>query len=192
MYEMKAQWKRYVLVSTGVALLLSGAAFAVLAGRVVGITEQLHQLAAQSHDIRERTQLFGCQPNGNMPDEACTPGAVFPAVTAEEICVPGYARKARNVPSSQKERIYATYGIKTHSVGEYNIDHLISLQLGGSNEDANLWPQAAEPRPGYREKIKVENFLHAELCKGTIMLSEAQRLVGQHWRTVHYLLQGTQ
>lgn len=184
--------QRIALLSIAVVLLLSGAAFAVRAGRVVGITERLHHLAWESHDIRARTQAFGCLAQDNLPDEACTPGAIFPTVVTEEICVPGYSRKARKVSSSQKERIYAAYGIKTHTVGEYNIDHLISLQLGGSNEDANLWPEAAEPRPGYHEKIKVENFLHAALCKGDITLSEAQRLVSQHWRDIHTLLQGAE
>ncbi|MEK7648654.1 MAG: HNH endonuclease [Patescibacteria group bacterium] len=178
------------LFCAGIVLLLVGAALAVRAQRVVGISQHLHRLAGESHDLRDTTLSYGCIAEENMPDERCTPGDIFPQATAEQICVPGYSRKARNVSVSQKNRIYASYGIRSHRVGEYNIDHLISLQLGGSNEDSNLWPEAENPRPGYHEKIKVENFLHGELCKGEITLRQAQRLVGQHWRDIHYLLQG--
>ena len=186
------KWQRLSLACVGIALLLGGAALAVRAGKVVSLSQHLHRLAADSHDLRIQDRHDGCVAVGNMPDETCTPGHIFPNTTKEQICVPGYSRKARSVSSSQKERIYASYGIRSRTAGEYNVDHLISLQLGGSNDDANLWPEAAEPRPGYHEKIKVENFLHGELCGGEITLKEAQRLVGQHWRDVHYLLQGTQ
>ncbi len=181
-----------LLCCISLVLLLGGIALAVRAGRVTSLSSHLHRLAAESHYVQERTQTFGCEAAGNMPDEECTPGHIFPDATKEQICVSGYARKARKVSSSQKDRIYAAYGIRSHTVGEYNIDHLISLQLGGSNDDANLWPQAAEPAPGYHEKIKVENFLHGELCRGEISLQQAQRLVGQHWRDIHYLLEGVE
>ena len=40
------------------------------------------------------------------------------------------------------------YGIRgSHHGSAYEVDHLISLELGGSNEVANLWPEAATPKP---------------------------------------------
>jgi len=39
----------------------------------------------------------------------------------------------RNVPESEKRQVYAEYGIRSHASGQYEVDHLIPLELGGSN-----------------------------------------------------------
>ena len=44
--------------------------------------------------------------------------------------------------------VYREYGIVERTTGEYEVDHLVALEDGGSNDIANLWPEAAEPRPG--------------------------------------------
>ncbi|HZZ99470.1 MAG TPA: hypothetical protein VFK07_02040, partial [Candidatus Paceibacterota bacterium] len=36
-----------------------------------------------------RSQNFGCTVLGPLPDPECTPGAVFPDVTAQQTCVAG-------------------------------------------------------------------------------------------------------
>jgi hypothetical protein len=64
--------------------------------------------------------------------------------------------------------------------GAYEVDHLVSLELGGSNGIANLWPEAAEPRPGFHEKDRYENYLHAEVCAGRMPLQEAQRRIADN------------
>jgi hypothetical protein len=114
---------------------------------------------------------------GRLPDRRCTPGAVFKRATAARICRPGYSGRARNVSESRKQRVYLAYGIRRHRPGEYEIDHLISLELGGSNSLRNLWP---ERQPGARAKDVVENALHAAVCDGTIALRKAQREIA-HW-----------
>jgi len=53
--------------------------------------------------------------------------------------------------------VYGEYGIATHRPYQYEVDHLISLELGGSNAIANLWPEAALPKPGFHQKDAVEN-----------------------------------
>ena len=64
-------------------------------------------------------------------------------------------------------------------------DHLISLELGGSNGIANLWPEPASPRPGFHEKDKVEDYLHQQVCNGSMSLSEAQDLIAHNWMKVY-------
>ncbi|TMK73299.1 MAG: HNH endonuclease [Actinobacteria bacterium] len=129
-----------------------------------------------------------CAVHGVLPDRACTPGATFPHVTARQVCVRGYAGRVRNVPESEKRAVYARYGIATHSPGQYEVDHLVSLELGGSNVIANLWPEAAEPRPGFHEKDRVENYLHARVCDGQMTLRRAQRLIATDWLKVWAVL----
>ena len=109
-----------------------------------------------------------------LPDSACTPGDIFPDATKEKICVPGYARSVRDVPQSLKNKVYEEYGITRRLPGQYEVDHLVSLQLGGSNDIANLWPEAASPKPGFHEKDSVENYLHDQICSGAISLKDAQ------------------
>ena len=134
-------------------------------------------------------------PLGGLADSACTPGDILPNVTKNDICQPGYARSVRNVPASEKDQVYAEYGVVSHSAGEYEVDHLVSLELGGSNNIANLWPEAASPKPGFHEKDKVENYLHDQVCSGAISLKQAQIEIATNWLAVYnrmptaYLLQ---
>jgi hypothetical protein len=132
-----------------------------------------------------QTKTSGCVARGPLPDSACTPGAIFPDVTKTQVCTPGYASSVRDVPQSVKNKVYASYGITRHRPGQYEVDHLVSLQLGGSNAIANLWPEAASPKPGFHEKDKVENYLNYEVCSGVISLQQAQIEIATNWLTVY-------
>ncbi len=101
------------------------------------------------------------------------------------VCVSGYSSGVRNVPQSEKNQVYAEYGIASHLPGQYEVDHSISLELGGSNDISNLWPEVASPAPGFHEKDKVENYLHAEVCAGRMMLLEAQKEISSNWLDVY-------
>lgn len=138
-------------------------------------------------EIGSRTKESGCIVNGKLPDAGCTPGNIFPNITKEEICVSGYSKNVRDVPESEKNQVFAEYGIFSRRTGEYEVDHLISLELGGSNDISNLWPEAAEPRPGFHEKDSVENYLHKQVCDGIISLSEAQKIIASDWTKVQVL-----
>ena len=110
-----------------------------------------------------------------------TPGATLPVATGD-ICVSGYSKKVRNVPSDVKQQVCAEYGITSHQPGEYEVDHLISLELGGSNSIKNLWPQSYLTQPwNAHVKDKLENELHAEVCSGQIDLPTAQHEIATDW-----------
>ena len=132
-----------------------------------------------------QTKTSGCVARGPLPDPACTPGDIFPDVTAKQVCVSGYSSSVRDVPTSRKNAVYAEYGITHHNAGQYEIDHFVSLELGGSNDISNLFPEAAEPKPGFHEKDKVENYLHDQVCKGNMTLAEAQRQIATNWLAVY-------
>jgi hypothetical protein len=114
-----------------------------------------------------------------LPDPTCTPGAIFTRASVSQICTPGYSRSVRNVPASLKRSVYAEYGIASHVPGSYEVDHLISLELGGNNSIANLWPEVT---PGYHEKDGIENRLHRAVCAGTVSLRTAQLQIARDWR----------
>jgi hypothetical protein len=115
------------------------------------------------------------------PDPVRTPGDTLP-VTAQDICTTGYSRKVRNVPAEVKREVYRRYGIAQHRPGEYEVDHLISLELGGSNSVRNLWPQSYWTSPwNARVKDALENALHRAVCAGRVSLHTAQREIATDW-----------
>ena len=116
-----------------------------------------------------------------LPDPKMTPGATLP-VTRADICVPGYTQKVRNVPLDVKKQVYAEYGIQHHKAGDYEVDHLISLELGGSNSIKNLWPQSYLTQPwNAHVKDALENEMHAEVCDGRLDLATAQHDISTDW-----------
>src|SRR5579859_3823890 len=97
--------------------------------------------------------------SGDLPNRALTPGDALD-VTKDDVCTPGYSKTVRNVTAEEKRQVYAEYGIASHAPGEYEVDHLISLELGGSNRLKNLWPQSYKTHPwNAHVKDKLENRL---------------------------------
>lgn len=99
--------------------------------RVAGVFAAAVLLVAASADV----------PPPKLPDPVLTPGVADPAVTQANIdttiCVHGYTAKVRNVPDSEKRAVFAEYHIDPKS-DRFEVDHLISLELGGSNDIKNL------------------------------------------------------
>jgi len=103
----------------------------------------------------------------------------------DEVCQVGYASSVRDVSQEVRDQVYEGYDITNRTPGQYQVDHLIPLSLGGSNDISNLWPQPASPLPGFQEKDAVENYLHDQVCSGQMMLADAQRLIATNWVAVY-------
>jgi hypothetical protein len=68
----------------------------------------------------------------------------------------------------------------------YEEDHFISLELGGDPRDPkNLWPEPYNPAPGAKEKDWVENYLHRQVCAGSMTLPDAQQAIVTDWYAVY-------
>jgi hypothetical protein len=117
-----------------------------------------------------------------MPNSRLTPGAIFIGVTAAEVCTSGWASSHRNVTPEQYVAVYGEYGIGyPEPSGTYELDHLIPLELGGDNVNANLWPEPASPEPGFHQKDALENTLHDLVCAGSLSLATAQHDIASNW-----------
>jgi hypothetical protein len=121
------------------------------------------------------------QPTPILPDPKLTPGDAF-EVAVRDICVPGYAKKVRNVPGEMKREVYQEYGITSHGPGDYEVDHLIPLELGGSNSIKNLWPESHRTAP-WNAQVKdgLETKLHELVCSGQLDLKTAQQAIASNW-----------
>jgi len=115
-----------------------------------------------------------------LPNPQLTPGDTLD-VTTGDICVPGYSSKVRDVPTSVKNQVYQEYGIASHKPGQYEVDHLISLELGGSNSIRNLWPESYTGNWNAHIKDKLENKLHQDVCAGQVDLKTAQHEIATDW-----------
>lgn len=133
------------------------------------------------------TRRSGCHPANGLPDPRCTPGTRYANVTKTQVCSAGYAGRVRNVTARAKADVYGAYGIVVAFDGtDGEVDHLVSLELGGTNSRANLWPQSAAGRAGAAEKDRLENRLHDDVCSGRIGLRDAQRLIASDWLAAYH------
>ncbi|WP_410570577.1 hypothetical protein [Amycolatopsis sp. cmx-4-61] len=129
---------------------------------------------------------LGHRDGQDLPDTHCTPGTVNSQVTQATIdttiCQPGWTKTVRpptSVTNKIKQQIDVAYGLPADTKGE--LDHLISLELGGAPSDpANLWVEPGKiPNP----KDTVENKLHAVVCSELVPLTTAQRAIARNWVT---------
>ncbi len=124
-------------------------------------------------------------PSGARPNPALTPGEALPGVTAAQVCQAGWAGAHRDVTNVDRRAVFAAYGVPYAHRGGYELDHLISLELGGDNNQANLWPEPHD-RPGFpgsQTKDGVENRLHDLVCSGRLDLATAQHAIATNWQT---------
>lgn len=135
-------------------------------------------VSTSTYGVRLKTS--DCVSNQSLPDSDCTPGAIL-AVDVKTICVSGYSATVRDVPDSLKKQVFQEYGISYDLHSNYEVDHLISLELGGSNDIANLWPESYTITDNARTKDKLENWLHGQVCSGTMTLTEAQYEISHDW-----------
>jgi hypothetical protein len=125
--------------------------------------------------------LVAQQPAPILPDPNLTPGNTFD-VTNQDVCASGYARKVRDVPAEMKRQVYQEYGITSHGNGDYEVDHLIPLELGGSNSIKNLWPESHRTAPWNAQvKDRLEDKLHELVCSGQLDLKTAQQAIASNW-----------
>jgi hypothetical protein len=101
---------------------------------------------------------------------------------ATTICKTGWTKTVRpstSVTGRIKKATIQAYGLPADTAGE--LDHLVSLQLGGAPEDTrNLWVEPGNiPNP----KDTVESKLNAAICSGLIPLVVGQKTIASNWTT---------
>src|SRR5574338_450219 len=130
-----------------------------------------------------------------VPDSAKTRGVARAGLTQARICGIRWGRDERHVTDAMKQQVFAAYGYSGYDDPRCipdahgrrcEIDHLISRELGGADEVANLWPQSYGSSPWNAVlKDKLENRLHNEVCAGRLTLASARRMMVTDWREAY-------
>lgn len=118
---------------------------------------------------------------GPKPRPAITPGETRP-ITLQEVCVyPRAEVVSPNIPDDVRRKVFAAYGIKAQQEAQFEVDYLITPDLGGAESVRNLWPQPYSVRWNARVKDRLEERLHDLVCGGKLDLATAQRDIAVDW-----------
>ncbi|HEU5427032.1 MAG TPA: hypothetical protein VFU74_09165 [Actinocrinis sp.] len=126
-----------------------------------------------------------------LPDAICTPGVYNPDVTqatiGSTICVSGWTATVRP-PTSYTNALKAQgiidYGYADTSMSDYEEDHFVPLELGGSPRDpGNLWPEPHYGSQTSYTKDGIETKLKNAVCSGRITLAAARSAIRTNWTT---------
>jgi hypothetical protein len=127
--------------------------------------------------------VFGSTVNaeGPKPKSGLTPGETRP-ITIEEVCRSADAEVvARNIPDETRQKVFAAYGIRSPRPNQFEVDYLITPDLGGTESIRNLWPQPYSARWNARTKDELEQRLHQLVCSGKLDLATAQHDIAVDW-----------
>lgn len=132
------------------------------------------------HDIT----LNGKTVKWQLPNRAVSPGIVR-TKDLKELCDKSFRTgKFRHTTHKMKVDVCHKYGIMTGCPGpNWELDHIISLTVGGADEEGNLFPQDILQA---RIKDKLERTLgttHGLVCQGKVPIEQAQEWLANDWVT---------
>jgi len=140
------------------------------------------------------SSAYAATPTASVkPNAAVTPGALNPNVTQANIksnvCKANWTTTVRptvtytnKLKAAQLATTYKSFvAIYGAAASNYEEDHLISLQLGGSPTDPkNLWPEPYVGDNAHKKDV-VETALKRLICSGGITLADAQKAIATDW-----------
>jgi hypothetical protein len=114
------------------------------------------------------------------------------AISHDMLCHHLYTTCIRNVTKEEKEQAYKNYGLPGGDHTGYcsgsegcEVDHLISLEIGGANDIKNLWPQPYQGTRNAHMKDQVEKHFQKLICENKITLEEAQKEISTDWEAAY-------
>jgi hypothetical protein len=115
------------------------------------------------------------------PDLRLTPGATIP-VTGNQVCGGTAAKTDPVIPVSLKRSVFERYGVTPSQPDDYEVDYLITPQLGGATDIRNLWPEPYQDTVwNAHVKDQLEDRLQLMVCRGDVDLATAQRDISTDW-----------
>ncbi len=122
-----------------------------------------------------------------LPDRTLTPGFTRDVKLAE-LCRRRHAGAPPAVDISTERTVFKEYGVPVSTSKSYELDYLITPELGGADDVRNLWPEPyASTAWNAHVKDELENRLHEMVCDGQIDLSTAQNEIATNWIAAYKL-----
>lgn len=116
-----------------------------------------------------------------VPNPSLTPGAAR-TINRSDVCTTSDIESAREIPGSVQRKVFAEYGLGKVRTTDFEVDYLITPELGGAADIRNLWP---EPHSSviWNSYVKdaLEDRLHRLVCDGAVDLPTAQRDIATDW-----------
>jgi hypothetical protein len=117
---------------------------------------------------------------GALPVAALTPGATI-EIDVRDVC-DSTPRPAQDIGAGVRAAVLRSYGMESVPPDEYELDYLITPQLGGAPDARNLWPQRYAARMWHAGvKDQLEELLPRLVCEGRVDLHTAQREIAADW-----------
>jgi hypothetical protein len=117
---------------------------------------------------------------GPKPRARLTPGETRPITIAEVCRSPQAEVITANIPEDMRRKVFSAYGIRANW-DDFEVDYLITPDLGGAPSFRNMWPQPYSAKWSAHEKNKLEQRLHDLVCDGKVDLATAQRDIAADW-----------
>lgn len=115
------------------------------------------------------------------PKPRLTPGATV-ALTKEDVCQVSALPPPHAVPATLQRQVFQEYGIANPRPDAYEVDYLITPELGGATNIRNLWPQPYFNTTWHAGvKDQLEERLHMMVCSGELDLATAQHDIAVNW-----------
>jgi hypothetical protein len=157
---VRRNWFALPITSWGRMAVAAGAFAAVLVGIVI---------------------TFAARVNAEAKPRPITTGETRP-ITLREVCEYEKAEViSRDIPLDKQRAVFAMYGIKSPKPGEFEVDYLITPDLGGTESIRNLWPEPYSARWNAHVKDQLEQRLHELVCSGKLDLATAQHDMAVDW-----------
>ena len=118
--------------------------------------------------------------SGSVPDAYLTPGATRP-ISQREVCEAGEPT-VQEAPVALQRAVFREYGIAHPKARAYEVDYLITPELGGASDIRNLWPQPYFTTVwNAHVKDALEERLRLMVCQGGLDLATAQHDLSRDW-----------
>jgi anti-sigma factor RsiW len=137
------------------------------------------RLASTPFGSRDLQPILAASGGPLVPDAKLTPGAVQ-SLSVGQVCVAGGPRENRP-PAPLQRAVFHEYGMDGAAPQGYEVDHLITPALGGSDDIRNLWPESYSSEWNAHVKDELEDYLHDQVCRGKLDLPTAQHEIATNW-----------
>ena len=164
-----------------IASLFVGHRWAYVAAAFLIVALGLRLLSGDRLQRNSQTLVAASISGPVLPEPNLTPGATRP-ISTNQVCTPGPSDQMATIPMAVRQAVFHEYGMDRSQPREFEVDHLITPELGGTDDIRNLWPEPyATTEWNAYVKDELEDRLRQLVCQGKLDLPTAQRDIATNW-----------